>query len=433
MSELDQELSLISTLMRLKVALGLGLGRNKDVQEYLYYSIDQQEISMDSKRKKIQIMQGLTLIITSITLVAWLTTYGYPRNQVWGLLQVVPSSPQPLSLLIWMLIILLLIMLVVFSIISITSSMGFLVGNQNETLTPSNESNYMPFSEVLDERNPQFPDRQERIRILKSLTSEMNLQKNIDLNLIARTTTGFSSHALRDLCELADRIAAEGKRQVVTMHDFERALADHLVSSVRSPLLDDNLRQLVAYHIAGHTLAAWFIPKAEAIQNASLLMPSNSCLDICSTTLKTENILSKQQLTACLDVLLAGRAAEEVVYGDITNYSSNDLAKAMQISRKMVVHWGMGQLGPTAFSSTESDTNIFSEVTKARIDRNVQRLLEERYSLVKNLLMKECEKLEDLAELLCEEETLTRDQIAQVLGDRIFTADVFSINHEYEN
>ena len=288
---------------------------------------------MDSKRKKIPIIQGLSLIITFIILGTWLAIYGYPRNQVWGFYQVVPSSPQPLSLLTWALIVIFLIAVVILSILIITSYVDYLFGNHTDNLNQNNESKNILNSEGFGEHYYQIPHRQERLSILKTITSEMRLQNNIDLNLIARTTTGFSDQDLREMCELANRIATEENRQAVAMHDFEQALDQYLFNNTRSPLLDDNLRQLVAYHIAGHTLAAWFIPQAEAIQKASLLIPSNRCLEMCSTNLETGSILSKQQLTACLGVLLAGRAAEEVIYGDVTNYSSNDLAKAMEISR----------------------------------------------------------------------------------------------------
>jgi cell division protease FtsH len=272
-----------------------------------------------------------------------------------------------------------------------------------------------------------LPDRKGREGILQIHTRKLNLAPDVDLILLARTTTGFSGADLANLCNESALTAARNNHQMIVMADFEDALDRILLGAERNLLLDDHERQVVAYHEAGHALAAWFTPMAEPVHKVTII-PHGQALGVTEQVPGDDHYnYSREYLLARLTVMLGGRASEELVLSDITTGAENDLVEATRLARRMVTRWGMGSLGVMALSSDEEQPFLgyelaqgkdYSEKTAARIDQDIQDLLSDRYQCVLQLLKDEREKLDQLVQVLLQEETIDETQMSHILGEK---------------
>jgi cell division protease FtsH len=272
-----------------------------------------------------------------------------------------------------------------------------------------------------------LPDRRGREGILRIHTRGLRLAHDVDLGLMARTTTGFSGADLANLCNEAALLAARNNREQVTMANFEEAVDKVLLGGVRPLLLDDHERRTIAYHESGHALVAWLTPDADPVHKVTII-PRGQALGV-TEQLPGEDRYNygRQALLARLAVMLGGRTAEELAIGDITTGAEKDLVEATRLARRMVTRWGMGTMGLAAFQADEEQPFLgyelaqgrdYSEDTAARIDRDVQRLLEESHDAAHRLLTGERDKLDRLAQSLLQEETIDRDELVQLLGPR---------------
>ncbi len=272
-----------------------------------------------------------------------------------------------------------------------------------------------------------LPDRQGREGILRIHTRQLPLAPDVDLAILARTTTGLSGADLANLCNEAALVTARNNRTHITMADFEEALDKTLLGSVRTLLLDDRERLVVAYHEAGHALVAWLTPAADPVHKVTII-PRGQALGVTEQLPGEDHYnYSRQYLLARLAVMLGGRTAEELAIGDITTGAENDLVEATRLARRMITRWGMGSLGLVAFQADEEHPFLgyelargrdYSEATATRIDRDIQRVLEDRHETVRCLLSSEREKLERLVQALLHEETINWDALLRLLGPR---------------
>ncbi len=283
-----------------------------------------------------------------------------------------------------------------------------------------------------------LPDRKGREGILRIHTRQLQLAPNVDLSLLAQTTTGFSGADLANLCNEAALIAARSNHTLVRMVDFEEALDRVLLGAARTLLLNDHERQIVAYHEAGHALVAWLTPAADPVHKVTII-PRGRALGVTEQLPGDDHYsYSREYLFARLAVMLGGRAAEEVAMDDITTGAENDLVEATRLARRMVTRWGMGNLGLMALNTDDeqpflgyelSQGREYSEQTAARIDQEVQRLLEERHKIVHQLLADNArEKLDKLAQILLQEETIDQDTLNQVLGPRMLQENLTKVS-----
>jgi cell division protease FtsH len=272
-----------------------------------------------------------------------------------------------------------------------------------------------------------LPDRPGREGILRIHTRNLPLAADVDLALLARTTTGFSGADLANLCNEAALVAARHDHKQVTLADFEEATDKIVLGGVRSLLLDDHERRVVAYHEAGHALVAWFTPVADPVHKVTII-PRGRSLGVTEQLPGEDHYnYSREYLLARLAVMLGGRTAEEIAIGDVTTGAENDLVEATRLARRMVTRWGMGSLGLVAFQADEEHPFLgyelaqgrdYSETTAAQVDQDVQRLLEERHEIVHSLLTSERKKLDGLVQTLLHEETIDQDALARILGPR---------------
>jgi len=272
-----------------------------------------------------------------------------------------------------------------------------------------------------------LPDRKGREGILKIHSRGLRLAPNVNLALMARSTTGFSGADLANLCNEAALIAARTGHDQVGMQDFEEALDRIILGAARSTILSDQDRKVVAYHEAGHALVAWLLPHADPVHKVTII-PRGRALGVTEQLPGEDQVnYSREYLLARLAVMLGGRTAEELAIGDITTGAENDLVEATRLARRMVTRWGMGDLGLMAIAADEEQPFLgyelaqgrdYSEETGARIDNYIQQILESRHAEVKQLLTRAREKLESLVEALLQEETIDQEELGQILGER---------------
>jgi cell division protease FtsH len=183
----------------------------------------------------------------------------------------------------------------------------------------------------------------------------------------------------------------------------------------------------VAYHESGHTIVAWLTPAADQVRKVTIV-PRGHALGVTEQLPAEERYdLSRTDLVARLDVMLAGRESEALVIGDTTTGAENDLVQATRLARRMVTRWGMGGLGPVAFEYEQeqpflgyqlSQGRDYSEATAARIDQEVERLLVERQTAIRKLLSDARPRLDSLADSLLREETIADAKLLSILGPR---------------
>lgn len=273
-----------------------------------------------------------------------------------------------------------------------------------------------------------LPDRKDRQGILQIHTRQLRLAPDVNLGLLARTTTGLSGADLANLCNEAALIAARERHEMVQMVDFEEALDRTILGANRVILLNDLERRAAACHEAGHALVAWLTPFAGPVHKVTII-PHGRALAV-TEQLPSDNAhnYSRSYLLARLAVLLGGRAAEEIALDDITTGAENDLVEATALARSMIVHWGMGSLGLMALRNEETQPLLreqpsprrdYSEETAARIDRDIQRMLQDRYQAVIKLLTDAREHLDQLVQILLHDETIDENVLVKILGTRI--------------
>jgi cell division protease FtsH len=272
-----------------------------------------------------------------------------------------------------------------------------------------------------------LPDRRGRERILQIHTKNLVLGTDVNLDNLARSTTGFSGADLANLCNEAALNAARENHTEIHQIDFEYAVDRVLLGEKRNLLLNEQDRKIIAYHESGHALVAWLTPEADVVNKVTII-PRGRALGVTEQTPGEDQYnYSQEYLLARLTVMLGGRVAEQLALGSITTGAENDLAQATRLARRMVTRWGMGNLGPVAFSTDEeqpflgyelSQGREYSEDTAARIDDNVQNLLTERYSIAQRLLSEAREMLDRLVKALLAEETVQKRDLERILGPR---------------
>lgn len=272
-----------------------------------------------------------------------------------------------------------------------------------------------------------LPDKRGRLGILRIHTHKLHLSSDVNLDILAQTTTGFSGADLANLCNEAALIAARHDESEINMERFEEALDNTLLGGVRPLLLDDHERRTVAYHEAGHALVAWLTPAADPVLKVTII-PRGRALGVTEQLPGEDRYnYNREYLLARLAVMMGGRAAEEVALGDVTTGAESDLVEATRLARRMVTRWAMGTLGPVAFQADEqqpflgyelTQTRDYSEATAALVDQDMRDLLQERHQAAVDLLKKERQVLDQVVDRLLREETVEQKELKEILGPR---------------
>ncbi len=272
------------------------------------------------------------------------------------------------------------------------------------------------------------PDVKGRIEILKVHSKNIPIAVDVELEKIARGTPGFSGADLANLINEAALIAARRSKDKVDMVDFEFA-KDKVLMGVerRSMVLSDEEKKNTAYHEAGHALIAKLTPGTDPIHKVSII-PRGRALGVTQQLpLDDRYTYSKDYLLKALNVLLGGRAAEEIALSHMTTGAGNDLERATDLARKMVTEWGMSEkLGPLTFGKKEEQIFLgreiarhkdYSEKTAEDIDEEVKRMVIEAYDNARTLLRKNVDLLGIVANALLERETIDGSELDQIVQD----------------
>ncbi len=252
------------------------------------------------------------------------------------------------------------------------------------------------------------------------------LDSDVDLGVLARGTPGFSGADLANLVNEAALIAARNGAECVNMKTLEDAKDRVLMGPARrSMVLSDKEKLATAYHEAGHTLVAKLLPNSDPVHKVTII-PRGMALGVTSSLPEEDrHSTTKSYCLALLRVLMAGRAAEDIVYKEFTSGAANDLKRATQLAHKMVCEWGMSDLGPITFGSADevflgrdfAKMRDFSEETASAVDREIHRICEESYTDARDTLKKYENVLKAIAEKLFERETLESDEIDAIITE----------------
>lgn len=254
------------------------------------------------------------------------------------------------------------------------------------------------------------PDAVGRRQILEVHSKHLPLGDDVELDVIARGTPGFSGADLANLTNMAALQAASDGFSSVRMHHLEQAKDKILMGAERkSAFLSEETRQLTAYHEGGHALMATYTAGALPVHKATIV-PRGQALGMVSQLPATDmTSMSRQQMLAKLDVCMGGRAAEELIFGPefITSGAESDFAQATQLAEAMVTKYGMSEvLGQVSYDKASE-----SPETRARIEAEVKKLLDNAYKRAKSVLSTRQSELHNLASALLEHETLTGEQV----------------------
>jgi cell division protease FtsH len=273
------------------------------------------------------------------------------------------------------------------------------------------------------------PDVRGREQILRVHTRKVPTGPDVDLETLARGTSGFAGADLENLVNEAALLAARQDKDFVSMVDFELA-KDKVIMGVerRSMVVNEQVRKVTAWHEAGHTLVGQLVEGNDPVHKVTII-PRGPGLGV-TVTLPTDDVhnLTKVQIFARIAMMLGGRIAEELVFQSATGASS-DIKQATRLARFMVCEEGMSEkLGMVAYGQGEDQPFLgrditmksrdYSEQTAVEIDSEVRRIICEQYEVAKKVITENRAALDRLAHALLERETLDSDEIAACLEDR---------------
>ncbi len=270
------------------------------------------------------------------------------------------------------------------------------------------------------------PDLRGRHGILKVHTRKIPM-KDVNLETIAKGTPGLVGADLENIVNEAALLAARKEKSSVNMDDFEEA-KDKVMMGVerKSMLLSDEEKELTAYHESGHALVAKLLPDADPIHKVTII-PRGRALGLTSQLpIDERHNYPKSYIETRLKVLMGGRVAEQIIFGELTTGGGNDIEVASEVARKMVCEWGMSKvMGPLTFGKKEQEIFLgreiaqhrdYSELTAQKIDEEVTKIVTEAEKVVMKLLKNNIDKLHSLAKVLLEYETINGADIDDILA-----------------
>jgi cell division protease FtsH len=275
------------------------------------------------------------------------------------------------------------------------------------------------------------PDIIGREKILKVHVRNVPLAPNVDLKIIARGTPGFSGADLANLVNEAALMAARRNKRLVTMAEFDDANDKVMMGAERrSTAMTQAEKELTAYHEAGHAILALNVPSADPLHKATIIPRGRALGMVMQLPEGDRYSLDFTQMTSRLAILMGGRVAEELVFGKekVTSGAASDIEQATKLARMMVTRWGLSEaLGTVAYGENQDEVFLgyqvsrqqnVSEETSRKIDTEIKRLVEAGYSEAQQILEDKRPDLETLAKGLLEFETLTGDEIKDLLAGK---------------
>nr|WP_284055808.1 ATP-dependent zinc metalloprotease FtsH [Thermalbibacter longus] len=272
------------------------------------------------------------------------------------------------------------------------------------------------------------PDLNGRLQILKVHTRGKPLESDVSLDELARQTPGFSGADLENLVNEAAILAARRNKKTIGRRELYEAI-DRVVAGPerKSRVISEREKLMTAYHEAGHALVARMLPHADPVHKVSIV--ARGMMGGYTRVLPEEDrfFWTKKQFEAQLAVFMGGHVAEELVFQEVSTGAANDIERATNLARRMVTEYGMSKrLGPLAFGKKEELVFLGREISEQRnysdqiayeIDQEVRQLIEEAYQRAKDILLQHLDKLEKIAMLLVERETIDGSEIEALFDE----------------
>ena len=272
------------------------------------------------------------------------------------------------------------------------------------------------------------PDVVGREKILRVHVRKVPLAPDVDLKIIARGTPGFSGADLMNLVNEAALLAARRGKRIVTMKEFEDAKDKVMMGAERRTLvMTDDEKRLTAYHEAGHAVVALNVPATDPVHKATIIPRGRALGMVMQLPERDKLSMSYEQMTSRLAIMMGGRIAEETIFGHdkVTSGAQSDIEQATRLARMMVTRWGFSpELGTVAYGENQEEVFLgmsmgrqqnVSEATAQKIDSEVRRLVEDGLNDARRILTEKQHELEALARGLLEYETLSGEEIRNLL------------------
>ena len=275
------------------------------------------------------------------------------------------------------------------------------------------------------------PDIKGREQILRVHMKKVPLAPDVDVKVLARGTPGFSGADLANLVNEAALLAARRNRRMVTMQDFEDAKDKVMMGAERKSMaMSEEEKRLTAYHEGGHAIVALNVPDADPVHKATIIPRGRALGMVMQLPEEDRYSMRYRQMKSRLAIMMGGRVAEELVFGEdnVTSGAQSDIDQATKLARAMVTRWGFSkELGLVAYDDNQEEVFLgmavtqrknISEATAQKIDAEVRRILDEAYRTAKTILTEKRQDLETLAKGLLEYETLTGEEIRDLLAGK---------------
>jgi len=271
------------------------------------------------------------------------------------------------------------------------------------------------------------PDLNGREAILKIHTRNVRLSKDVKLNIIAKSTPGLAGADLENLVNEAALLAARNNKKTISMVDFENAKDKVMMGNERkSMVLTPKDKEIIAYHEAGHALVAHHTKGADPVHKITII-PRGQALGITAQIPEVERFnYPKSYMLGKLDILMAGRCAEKLIYNDTSTGAGNDIEVATNIARKMVCDWGMSdKIGPLKFGKKDEEVFLgrdysqqknYSEEKSIIIDKEISSFVKNAEKNADRILAKYKHQLDDITKELLEKETISGDEMRNIIN-----------------
>ena len=271
------------------------------------------------------------------------------------------------------------------------------------------------------------PDLQGRKGILRVHARGKPLDPSVDLDVVAKRTPGFTGADLSNLINESALLAARRSKRTIEMPEISEAI-DRVMAGPerRSRVMNERERKMIAFHESGHAISAHVLPNTDPLHKVTVI-PRGQALGYTMTLPEEDRfIMTREQLSDELAMLLGGRVAEELVFSDITTGAQNDLDRATKVARQMVTEYGMSdRLGPLTLGTKQGEVFLgrdfashpdYSDQVAFEIDSEIRRMIDDAHDEALEILQLHRSKLDELAAILLEKETIEKDELLQILA-----------------
>jgi cell division protease FtsH len=274
------------------------------------------------------------------------------------------------------------------------------------------------------------PDLKEREQIFQVHVKNIKLEKDLDISKLAALTPGFVGADIANICNEAALIAARSNKEAIGIVDFNAAI-DRVIGGLekKNKVISKDEKRRIAFHEAGHAVSSWFLEHANPLVKVTVV-PRGQSLGAAWYMPNERNLTTKEQMLDEMAATLAGRAAEELVFGQISTGAQNDLDKVTSTAYSMVVIYGMtervGNVSYYELMKNETFQKPYSDDTARIIDEEVKGIIEKQYQRVLALLGEKRLELDKVAMVLLEKEVIVREDVVKLIGERPFIVEANS-------